>query len=168
MNPLAHVLAGALIGQVAPGPLSALAGGVLSHYVLDAIPHVDSGNSARIDNRNGGAGQGSAYANARPRLSWPLVEAGAEAALGVGLLVLLVRTCPAATVRPIALGVAGALAPDLIDQPLNMLFGITVVHPRRLHSQLPVRHAAWGLAAQAAIIIAAAWGLWRTAGCATP
>jgi hypothetical protein len=34
-----HVLAGALIGTVLPGPTSAFAVGVLSHFVTDAAPH---------------------------------------------------------------------------------------------------------------------------------
>jgi hypothetical protein len=34
-----HVLAGALIGTVLPGPASAFAAGVASHFVMDAVPH---------------------------------------------------------------------------------------------------------------------------------
>jgi hypothetical protein len=34
-----HVLSGALIGHVAPGPATAFGAGVLSHLVLDAVPH---------------------------------------------------------------------------------------------------------------------------------
>ena len=34
-----HVLAGALIGTLSPGPVSAFAAGVVSHFVMDAVPH---------------------------------------------------------------------------------------------------------------------------------
>ena len=34
-----HVLAGALVGAVAPGPVSAFAVGVVSHFALDVVPH---------------------------------------------------------------------------------------------------------------------------------
>ena len=34
-----HVLVGALVGLAAPGPVSALIGGVASHVVLDVVPH---------------------------------------------------------------------------------------------------------------------------------
>jgi hypothetical protein len=34
-----HVLSGALIGHVAPGPATAFGAGVLSHLLLDAVPH---------------------------------------------------------------------------------------------------------------------------------
>lgn len=34
-----HVLAGALVGAAAPGPVSAFLVGVVSHPVMDAVPH---------------------------------------------------------------------------------------------------------------------------------
>lgn len=34
-----HVVAGALIGTVAPGPASAFALGIASHVAMDAVPH---------------------------------------------------------------------------------------------------------------------------------
>lgn len=34
-----HVLAGALVGTLAPGPVSAFAAGVVSHFAMDAVPH---------------------------------------------------------------------------------------------------------------------------------
>ena len=34
-----HVWTGAVIGAVAPGPVSAFAAGVVSHFVLDQVPH---------------------------------------------------------------------------------------------------------------------------------
>ena len=34
-----HVLSGALVGVASPGPVSAFAAGVASHFLLDAVPH---------------------------------------------------------------------------------------------------------------------------------
>ena len=42
-----HVLSGAFIGRAAPGPVSAFAAGVASHFALDAVPHW--GNGKPID-----------------------------------------------------------------------------------------------------------------------
>src|SRR3989442_15924941 len=41
MHPLAHMLTGALIGQLAPNPAAAALGGMLSHGVLDFVPHTE-------------------------------------------------------------------------------------------------------------------------------
>jgi hypothetical protein len=35
-----HVLAGALVGAASPGPVTAFLAGVVSHPVLDAVPHL--------------------------------------------------------------------------------------------------------------------------------
>ena len=38
-----HVLSGAFVGRAAPGPVSAFAAGVASHFALDAVPHWGNG-----------------------------------------------------------------------------------------------------------------------------
>lgn len=41
MTTIPHVIAGAAIGALSPSPVVAIAGGFLSHFVLDFIPHWD-------------------------------------------------------------------------------------------------------------------------------
>lgn len=94
-----HVLSGAILGAACPGPLSAFAVGVASHFALDAIPHwgdVDFDEMVPIGVRDGLVGLAAMavlYARARPRR----------------------RT------RVLA-GMAGAAFPDL-DKPSMLFFG---------------------------------------------
>jgi hypothetical protein len=101
-----HVLSGALVGRVARGPVSAFGLGVLSHFVLDAIPHW---------------GDGDIHDNLAVAVTDGLV--GLTAMAGVFAI-----TAPADRVRVLA-GMTGACLPDL-DKPAVVFFGRSPFPPR--------------------------------------
>ncbi len=150
MHPLAHMLTGALIGQAAPHPVTAVLGGFLSHHLLDAIPHTE----------------GKTF-NPQPdaALGAELIAAGLQCAAGSLLLIWLIGNCDGAKPLPVVLGSLAALLPDLIDLPLRILFGISLVHVPGLHWTVQRRHAVWGLLTQAAVAGTAIVALWRSSGC---
>lgn len=150
MHPLAHILTGALIGQVAPTPAASFLGGVASHFLLDVIPHAE-GDTFRQDPK---AGPGV-----------ELIEAAVELAVGVGAVAWLAGQCTSARVLSLGLGILGGLLPDLIDFPLDTFWGVTILHRRRWHWTVQRRHAALGILTQVVMIGVAAGGLWLTAGC---
>ena len=86
-----HVLSGALVGRAAPGPASAFALGVASHFAIDTVPHW---GDDRIF----------------------LQVAVPDGLVGLGAMAWVWRTTePAARVRVLA-GMAGACLPDA-DKP---------------------------------------------------
>ena len=92
-----HVLSGALVGRAAPGPVSAFALGVGSHFALDTVPHW---GDERIF----------------------LQVAVPDGLVGLGAMAWVWRTTePAARVRVLA-GMAGACLPDA-DKPSTLFFG---------------------------------------------
>jgi len=153
MHPLAHMLTGALIGQMAGNPVVAVAGGLVSHVLLDAIPHTE-GRTFNPEARQ------------TPGLLTPdLLEAGLEFVAGAVIVGWLLGGCPAVHGGPVALGILGALLPDLVDQPLERLFQINLLHIRGLHWTVARRHALWGILTQLAVAGTAGLALWRAAGC---
>jgi hypothetical protein len=151
MHPLAHMLTGALIGQLAPTPVTALVGGLLSHFVLEAIPHAEGATfGARSDSGPG----------------VELIEAGLEFIAGAVIVGWIAGSCPAARPLSIALATLAALVPDLIDQPLHRLRGATLLHLHSLHWTVTRRHALWGILTQVAVAGIAGLLLWRATGCA--
>ena len=153
MHPLAHMLAGALIGQLAPTPAVALAGGVVSHFVLDGIPHTE-GNTFR-----------PRPPHTRRVIGVDLIEPGLEFVVGIAIVVWLTSTCHALHTQAVGLGVFGALLPDFIDVPLGLFWQVSLLHAPRLHSTVKRRHAVWGILTQLAVIVAAASYLWRGHQC---
>jgi hypothetical protein len=94
-----HVLAGALIGSVAPGPVSAFAAGVVSHFTLDAVPHW------------GG-----------PAIRDVLPIAVADGLLGLTAMTLVARATPRARRTRVVAGMLGAAFPDT-DKPWDLFIG---------------------------------------------
>lgn len=121
MHPLAHMLTGALLGQIAASPAVAVAGGLVSHAVLDAIPHTD-GRTFKTRARR-----------TESMFNPYEIEAALKLAAGALIVGWLVSRCPTANAGPIVLGTLAATLPDLVDQPLNRLYHINVLHIRQLH-----------------------------------
>ena len=94
-----HVLAGALVGLAAPGPVSAFVGGVASHVVLDVVPHWGDRPLDEV---------------------MPIAVADGLAGLAV-IGVVWWRTPPRLRWRVLA-GMAGGSVPDL-DKPGQVFFG---------------------------------------------
>lgn len=94
-----HVLAGALVGNAAPGPVSAFALGVASHFAMDAVPHW------------GGYELGDV-----------LKIAVADGLVGAGVLLLVARTVPRERRAQVVAGMLGAAFPDS-DKPWALFVG---------------------------------------------
>lgn len=94
-----HVLSGALVGAVAPGPVTAFAAGVVSHFALDMVPHwgdVTFDEMVPIGVRDG--------------------------LVGLAVMGLVARMTPPARRTRVVAGMAGAAFPDL-DKPSLLFFG---------------------------------------------
>ena len=92
-----HVWTGAVIGAVAPGPVSAFAAGVVSHFVLDQVPHW---------------GDDSSF----------MEVAVPDGLVGLAALGALARTARGDRRASVLAGMLGACLPDA-DKPSNLFFG---------------------------------------------
>lgn len=167
MHPLAHMLTGAAIGQLAPSPALALIGGFLSHFVLDIIPHTE-GSTFRQRPAPNPVTVWKPQPLSGPRMNIlraDIIEAGGEFAAGVLVIGWLVGNCPWVEALSVGLGALGGILPDLIDLPLGRLTGIAVFHPPGLHWTVKRHNAAWGILTQVAAAGIAAAYLWRAGGC---
>ena len=95
-----HVLSGALIGARARGPGQAFAAGVVSHFVLDAIPHWGAWGSRRRFLR----------------------VAVADGLVSLAVAGALTAASPSERRPAVLAGMAGAALPDL-DKPTRLWFG---------------------------------------------
>lgn len=92
-----HVVSGAVVGAVAPGPVSAFVVGVASHFALDSLPHW---------------GDDSVF----------LRVAVVDGLIGLAAMGAVARmTSPQRRTRVVA-GMLGACAPDT-DKPAMVFFG---------------------------------------------
>jgi len=180
MHPLPHMLTGALVGQLAPSPVAAVAGAILSHLVLDAIPHTEGetfcpDSTPRHAARTRSAGvRSSVHLGAGGRtlrlgfgisVGVDVVEAGFEFLAGAVILGWFAAGCQELRSASVFLGALAAVAPDLVDTLLAALLGINLLHLERLHWTATRRHAALGILTQIGVAGAAAVLLWRAAGC---
>ena len=94
-----HVLSGALVGVASPGPATAFAVGVASHFALDMVPHwgeVDFDEMVPIGVRDG--------------------------LVGLAAMALVHVSTPRERRLRVLAGMAGAAFPDL-DKPSTLFFG---------------------------------------------
>lgn len=151
MHPLAHLMTGAAIGQAVGNPAAAVIGGVLSHFVLDAMPHTEGKTF---------------YGEAPVRLLRPdLIEAALEFAAGLLIVGWSLVRCEGIHLS-VVVGALGALMPDLVDLPLKALLNVgPFFHLQRIHWTVTRNHAALGMLTQLIVIVAAWSFLWRAAAC---
>lgn len=161
------MLTGALIGQLVPTPALALAGGFVSHLVLDAMPHTDAATFEAPRDR-GVNGAKSAVCSiselVRHLLRPDILEAGLEFFVGVLILGWMIDNCPGINALSVAIGAFAALIPDFIGLPLERFCGANI-HPAGLHWTVARRHAVWGILTQVAVAGLAGWMFWRISGC---
>jgi hypothetical protein len=94
-----HVLSGAIIGALSPGPVSAFTAGVVSHFALDVVPHwgdVEFDEMVPIGVRDG--------------------------LIGLAAMALVSRATPPGRRLRVLAGMSGAAFPDL-DKPALLFFG---------------------------------------------
>lgn len=94
-----HVLAGALVGTHSPGPVSAFAAGVVSHFVMDAVPHWGGYDIHDV-----------------------LPVAVVDGLVGATALVLVARAAPRGHRASLVAGMLGAAFPDT-DKPWDVFLG---------------------------------------------
>lgn len=92
-----HVLSGALVGRVAPGPVSAFVLGVASHFALDTVPH---------------------WGERRIFLRVAVVDG----LIGLAVMGTIARTAPPEHRTTVVSGMLGACLPDA-DKPSELFFG---------------------------------------------
>jgi len=99
-----HVLSGALVGALSPGPSSALVRGFVSHFALDAVPHfgVDDEHLMKV--------------------------AVPDGLVGLAAIAVIARATPRHRLVPVLAGIAGACLPDL-DKPGRQFFGASPFPP---------------------------------------
>jgi hypothetical protein len=93
-----HVLSGAVVGVLAPDPLSAAGRGVVSHFVLDSLPHF------------------GLPAEHLMKVAVP------DGLLGLAAIAVVARATPRELRLRVLAGVFGACLPDL-DKPAQQFFG---------------------------------------------
>jgi hypothetical protein len=94
-----HVLAGALVGTAAPGPVSAFAAGVVSHFAMDAVHHWGDPDYARF-----------------------LRVAVVDGLVGAAAMALVTRAAPTDRRTRVLSGMLGGAFPDA-DKPCQVFFG---------------------------------------------
>jgi hypothetical protein len=94
-----HVVAGAVIGAVAPGPASAFALGIISHAALDALPHWGHDDYDVF-----------------------LKVAVVDGLVGLATLATLARAASPNRRAAVVAGMLGACLPDA-DKPSTLFFG---------------------------------------------
>ncbi len=92
-----HVLSGALVGRVAPGPASAFVAGLVSHFVLDVVPH---------------------WGEQRIFLRVAVVDG----LVGLAVMGVIARTAAPERRTRVVAGMLGACLPDA-DKPSELFFG---------------------------------------------
>ncbi len=94
-----HVLSGALVGALAPGPVSAFVVGVASHFALDTVPHWGDQDESVF-----------------------LRVAVSDGLVGLTAMSVIAWTTPRARRARVVAGMLGACAPDA-DKPSELFFG---------------------------------------------
>jgi hypothetical protein len=94
-----HVLAGALVGAAASGPVSAFTAGVVSHFAMDVVHHWGDPDYSRF-----------------------LRVAVVDGLVGAAAMVLVTRTAPTDRRARVLSGMLGAAFPDA-DKPCELFFG---------------------------------------------
>ena len=141
-----HVLSGAVVGAAVRRPLPALATGVVSHFVLDALPHWGKWESDRQFLR-------------------VAVADGLTGLAAMGVITRAVLRTPAQEraklVASVVLGMAGAAMPDL-DKPAHIVFkrklwpdAVNRFHSR-IQDEAPHRFVSHELVAAAGFAVSAA------------
>ena len=94
-----HVVAGAVVGVVAPGPASAFALGIVSHVAMDSMPHWG-----------------------HPDYEVFIKVAVVDGLVGLVTLATLARAASTDRRRTVVAGMLGACLPDA-DKPSTLFFG---------------------------------------------
>jgi hypothetical protein len=145
VRPLPHILAGALVGRLIPHPTIALLGGMVTHAVLDAVPHTDGDTFQPLSRRD---------------VIIDLGTAMIEVVAGLGAVACIMRGYVPGGALAVWAGALGGLLPDIIDFPLERLTRRQVLHIARFHAAVPRERAAAGVLTQVVVVALAGGILW--------
>ena len=141
-------------------------GGIVSHVVLDAVPHTEEETFTRGRRRGYRLIIMEDGVHRRHlRLTPGLIVAVVELIAGILIIAWLTTRCHGLSLWSVGLGAFGGILPDLVDAPAHLLFRVRLLHVSRLHWTVTRRYAAWGILTQVAVAGAAAALLWRIGGC---
>lgn len=149
-----HVLVGAAVGVATGNPIAGFAAGVVSHFILDAVPHTDPGTWH----------MGEPYPFPMHAGDWAVGLADLFVAFYA--LLYLSGHSPLLAAAPIA-GIVGALLPDVIG--LSPLFYPPLIKTRAMQAWITfvkktertARPDQWllGIVTQFVVVIGAVWYL---------
>lgn len=160
-----HLLTGAALGSIASNYPLAILMGLFSHFILDAVPHLDPGtlHNERPAGYTKEVDLAKVHENDKPWPLWIYVFAIAEFIVAWALVYILY--CGRSNFGLIA---AGALAGILVDILDNPLFSFTLNWPiikqihylhHRFHYDLPKAKWYWGALTEIIIIGGSLWFL---------
>lgn len=139
-----HLFLGAAIGTLVPDPLIAFGLGLMSHFLLDAIPHFEPGLVLRKRSADGKIAE--EMGRVEYRLAW------LDMIIGTVMTLLVWRT--SGSQLSVLTGALGAILPDLVDNvpwwkiytgKTKLLGWIRPIH-RGLHfPTLQGKYIWWGL-----------------------
>lgn len=96
-----HVAVGASIGLIAQNPILGFIAGGISHFLLDMIPHGDSGLS-------------ESHFEGRKKSIKPYLYVLVDNGLAIYLLLAIVNIVPKESLFSVSAGVAGSILPDVL------------------------------------------------------
>ena len=96
-----HTTIGALIGKATGNPLLAFIFGILSHYLVDIIPHGDTGLS-------------DSFRIKKTRRKKAVAYAMVDACVAIFFILLIANTKEFASTTALTWGIIGAILPDLL------------------------------------------------------
>ena len=119
----AHVLSGALVGRMVGRPAPALPAGIVSHLLLDRLPHWGHGSSWPVE----------------PLDDETFRVAVVDGLVGLGLIAAVLRVVPPSRRPAVLAGIVGACLPDM-DKPGRRFAGRSPWPERfdRLHASIQI------------------------------
>lgn len=148
MTLTAHAAMGAIIGEMVGNPLLGFAIAVVIHFLIDIIPHGDNflSNNFRV---------------LKYRRKQALAYITTDAICAILFVLFIVNVREVALIRPISMGIAGSVLPDLLvglyditkSRYLRWAFNLHFIFHNviiKKYGDVPLRYA---LAAQAVLVL---------------
>lgn len=153
-----HITTTAAIAALAhtTEPLGVLLIGIISHYILDAIPHWEY-DLASLHNRRGNAKERRLTLDRRATVL-DMFRVTLDIFMGVALLLMTPAFSFDTLLSPLFVALTvGAILPDVL-QPLGLIIKkspFTNIHDfgERIHSKISIKAFPWGVALQVGLIL---------------
>jgi len=162
-----HLLTGAALATTTSSPIVAFLLGFISHFILDAIPHVDPGtfHNIKLPGVKKEIHLETVHQEFKPWPTWIYIFAASEFIFIWLLVIILFAGKPNFGI--IMMGGLGGIFVDIIDNPIvrfhlkwPVFRQIDYLH-HKLHYDLPAEKWYWGIPIQIIIIGVSLWFLLR-------